>query len=74
MMQIPIKTAAEAAWNDFSLGMTQEKSIPDPLFPHHDASEQSLVSFSDMPSMKELKGTGNVKLQKPASCIGRRKL
>ena len=54
---IPIETTAEAAWNDFSPGMTEKKSIPNS--PNHDASEQSLIPFSNMWGMQELKGASN---------------
>ena len=46
---VTMKTAAKAAWNDFSLGMTEKKSTPHTS--NNDASEQSLVPFSYMRCM-----------------------
>ena len=60
---ISISLTAEAAWNDFSPGMTEKKSVPNT--PNHDASEQSVVPFSYMWGMQELKGASNVQHRAP---------
>ena len=64
---ISISLTAEAAWNDFSPGMTEKKSVP--KTPNHDASEQSVVPYSYMWGMQELKGASNVQHRAPLESL-----